>query len=118
MIAADAEAIAVAARDEHRQAVIGELHAGGHGQGPAVQGVHAISVYESGEIGRTPDAADGDHFMIGHLQFHQGLFHGREHTEISAAGAPVGLNFAFQAGQGYLAGSLYACRHRGFLLKP
>jgi hypothetical protein len=64
VIAANAKAISVAASQEHRQFVIGELYSGGYSQRPAVQGMHAVCVDEPRKVGRTPDAADGDHIVI------------------------------------------------------
>lgn len=36
--------------------------------------------------------------MVRDLQLDQSFLDGREHTEIAAAGAPVGIDFAFQIG--------------------
>jgi hypothetical protein len=98
--------------------VIGELQTSGHGKGPAMQGVHAIGIYESWEIRGTSDPADSDHAVVRQLQFNQGLFDSHENTEITAAGTPVGLHFAFQISQSYLVGTLDASRHLSLLLKP
>src|SRR5215471_2853440 len=66
----------------------------------------------------TASAADGDHVMCRDLQLDQGLLKGREHAEVAAAGAPVGIDLAFQFGNGKLSGTLYAGCHRSLLLRP
>ena len=76
-----------------------------------MQCVHAISVDESRKIRRAPDAADGDHIVIGNLQLYQGLLDGRQHSEVAATGTPVGIDLAFQIGYRELRCSLYASGH-------
>ena len=73
VVAADPEAVAVAASHQYGQLVIGELHTGCYGQRPAVQSMHAIGIDVTGEVGRTADAADGDHVMVRDLQLDQGF---------------------------------------------
>ena len=85
--------------------MVSKLHTSGHGQSPAVQSVHAICIDVTREIGRTADAADGDDFMIRDLQLDEGFLNGREHAEIAAARAPVGIDFAFQIGHHEMLGS-------------
>ena len=118
MVPADPEAVPVATRHQYREFMIGKLQTGGHRQGTAVQGVHAIGIHVPGEVGGTTDAADGDDVMVRYAQFDQGFLNGSEHAEIAASGTPVGIDFAFQVCHAQLTGTLYACRHRRFLLRP
>ena len=97
VIAADAEAVAIAAGDQHSQIVVGQLHARGDSQRPAMQRVHAVGIDEAGEVGRAADAADGSHIVVGNLQLDERLLNRGEHAEIAAAGAPVGIDFAFRS---------------------
>ena len=106
VVAADAEAVAVAAGHQHGQIVIGELHSSGHRQRAAVQGVHAVGVDVAGKVGGTADTADGDHVVVRYLQLDQGLLDRGEHAKIAAAGTPVGIDFAFQIGHRHLTGTL------------
>src|SRR5260370_38367109 len=96
MVAADPEAVSVAARHHHGDLVIGELQTSGYRQRPTVQGVHAIGIRVAGEVGGATDAADGYHFMVRYLQLDQRLLDGRKHAEITASSAPVGIDFAYQ----------------------
>ena len=98
MAAADAEAVAVAAGDEDGHGVVGHLDAGGYGERAAVQGMHAVGVDEAGEVGRAADAADGGDIVLGDLQFDEGLLDGGEDAVVAAAGAPVGVDLAFEIG--------------------
>ena len=70
MVAADAVAVAVAAGYEHGQIVVRQLRASRHCQGAPVQGVHPVGVEVARQVGRTPDAADGQ-YLVG-LQTHLG----------------------------------------------
>src|SRR5690242_14934783 len=96
MIAADSEAVSVTAGDEDGKTVVGELDAGGHGEGASVERVHAVGVDVAGEVGGASDAADGADLMVGNLQLDQGFLHGGEDAEIAASGTPVRINFALQ----------------------
>ena len=48
MVAANSKSVTIAARHQYSQLMIGELQAGGHSQGTAVQGVHAIGIHVAG----------------------------------------------------------------------
>ena len=91
---ADAEAVAVAARDQDGHGVVGELHAAGNGERPAVQRVHAVGVDEAGEVGGAADAADRRDLVLRNLQFDQRLLYGGEDAEVPASRAPVGVDLA------------------------
>jgi hypothetical protein len=118
MVAANSKPIAVAACHQYSQLVISELHAGGHSQGAAMQRVHAIGIHIAGEVGRAANAADGDHVMHRYPQLDYGFLNSRKNTEITATGAPVGIGFALQVGQGKFSCTLYTGCHRCILLKP
>src|SRR3989449_148445 len=98
VVAADTETVAVTASHQYCQIVIGKLHPSRHRQRPAVQSVHAIGINETGKVGRTADATDGDHVMVRDLQLHEGFLYRSKHTEIAAARAPIRIDFAFQIG--------------------
>src|SRR5215469_132545 len=114
MISADAETVAVAAGYDDRQVVVRQLDPGGHGQRSAVQRVHPVGVDESWKIGRTADTADCDHVVVCNLQFDQRLLDRGQHSEIATSGTPVGIDFAFQVGQGYMPGGLQCGCHMLF----
>ena len=95
MVAADAEAVAIAAGADDLQLVVAELDAGADGEGAAVQGVHAVGVDEAGQVGGTADAADGHHLVRLQAQFEQRGLQRGQHRKIPAAGAPIGVDFAF-----------------------
>jgi hypothetical protein len=57
--------------------------------------------------------------MVWYAQLDEGFLNGREHAEIAASGTPIGIDSAFHIGHGQLlTGTLYACRHLRFLLRP
>src|SRR6266404_777341 len=114
MVAADAETVTVAASHEHGEFMIGELQTGGHGEGTAVEGVHAVGIHVAGKIGGTSDAADGDDVVVRYAEFDEGFLYGSKHTEIAASGTPVRIDSAFHIGHGQLTGTLYGCRHFAF----
>ena len=111
VIAADAEAIAVTAGDEHGELMVGHLDAGGDRQRAAVQGVHAVGLNEAGEVRGAADAADGDDLVIGNLELDEGLLHRGQHAEVAAAGAPVGIDAAFEIGRRERLRGFDYCRH-------
>src|SRR4029077_11270599 len=111
MVAADPEAVSVAAGHNHSQLVIGEFQPSGHREGPPAQRVHAIGVDVAWQIGGPADPAYGDDVVRRYLQLHQRFLQRGEHPEIAAAGTPVGIDFALQIGHRQLTGTLYAGRH-------
>ncbi len=98
--AADAEAVAIAAGDEHGERVVGHLDAGGDGERAAVEGVHAVGFDEAGEVGGAADAGDGGDFVLGDLELDEGFLDGGEDAVVAAAGTPVGFDAAFEVGHG------------------
>src|SRR5438876_5059948 len=76
-----------------------------------MQGVHPVRVDEPGKIGGAADAADGHNVVIGNLQVDERLLNRRQHPEVAAPRAPVGINPASQIGHRQLTCSLYACSH-------
>ncbi len=78
--------------------MIRQLQSSGHRQRPAVQGMHAVGIDITGEVGRTAYAADGDHVVVWNLQLDQGFLNRSEHAKIATSGAPVGIDLAFQIG--------------------
>ena len=70
VIAADTVAVPIAAGNEHRQIVVRQLGAGGHGQGTPMKGVHPVGVEVARQVGRAPNTADCQYLMG--LQTHLG----------------------------------------------
>src|SRR5438552_3940152 len=94
MVAADAEAVAIAAGADDFQLVVAELDASGNGKRASVQGVHAIGVDVARQVRRAADAAyDTDLMRLEAELEHRGLQRG-EHGEIAAAGTPIGMDAA------------------------
>ena len=96
MIATDAVPVAVAAGGDDLELVIGQLGSRGHGQGAAVQGVHAVGVEVAGQVRRAADAADGQDLVGLEPQLGDRLFQGREHAEVAAPRAPVRIDLALE----------------------
>ena len=94
MVAADAEAVAVAAGADDFQFVVAELDAGGHGQGPAMQGVHAVGVDVARQVRGAADAADDADLMRLQAELEQRGLERGEDGEIAAAGTPIGVDAA------------------------
>jgi len=111
VVAADPEAVAVAAGHRHRELVIGEFDARGHGQGAAVKRVHAVRAHVARQVRRTADAADRHYVMGLDLQIHQRLLECGENAKIAAPGAPIRIYLPFEIGQGYLLKQRHCCRH-------
>src|SRR4030095_10930098 len=59
----DSVPVAVSSGGDDLEFVIGQLGSRGHGQGAAVQGVHAVSVEVAVQVRRADDAADGQDFV-------------------------------------------------------
>src|SRR3989440_5960494 len=94
MVAADAEAVAIAAGADDFQFVVAELDAGSDGEGAAMQGVHAIGVDVARQVRGAADAADDADLMRLEAQLeHRGLERG-EHGEIAAARTPIWVDAA------------------------
>src|SRR5207244_13071457 len=70
VVATDPEAVAVAASDPDGQIVISKLHTSRHGQGPAMQSVHAICIDVTREIGdRKSTRLNSSHQIISYAVF-------------------------------------------------
>ena len=95
MIAANSEAVAITAGHDHGKIVIREFHSRGHSERAPVQRVHAVGTDVPWQVRGAADAADGHHVKRVDLQIDQRFLERREHAEISAAGAPVGIDLAF-----------------------
>ena len=102
VIAADAVPVAVSARHDDLQVMIGQLGSGGHRQGTAMQGVHAIRVEIAGQVRRAADAADGQDLVGLEPRLDDCLLQGREHAEVAASGTPIGIDLAFEILDRYL----------------
>src|SRR5262245_32450379 len=96
VIAADAVPVAVSARHDDLQLMIGQLGAGRHRQSAAMQGMHAIRVEIAGQVRRAADAADGQDLVRLEPRLDDCLLQSREHAEIAASGTPVGIDLAFE----------------------
>ena len=93
-----AEAVTITTGADDFQFVVAELEAGSHGKGATMQRVHAVGVDEAGEIGRTTDAAYGDHVVIWDLKIDQRLLNGGQHPEVATSGTPVRVHLALEVG--------------------
>ena len=69
-----------------------------------MQRVHAVGIDVAGKVGRTPDAANGDHVVVWDLKIDQRLLYRGQHSKITASGAPIGIDLAFQVGHRYVLG--------------
>ena len=94
MVAADAVAVAIAAGADDFQFVVAELDAGGHGKGPAMQGVHAVGVDIARQVRGAADAADDTDLMRLQAEVEQRGLERGEDGEIAAARTPVGVDAA------------------------
>src|SRR5205823_14549775 len=96
VIAADAVAVAVAARGDDLQAVIAQLNAAGNSHRAPMERVHAVGVDEAGEVRGAADAADDNDFVRLKPQFSQRQLQRREDTEVAATGTPVGVDLPLE----------------------
>ena len=92
----------VSTRHDDLQVVIGQLGSRGHGQGAAVQGVHAVCVEIAGQVRRAADAADGQDLVRREPDLDDRLLQRREHAEVAAPRAPVGIDFTLEVLDRYL----------------
>src|SRR5690606_24936495 len=80
---ADAVAVAVTPGGHHQQIPVGQLHGGGHGQGPAVDAVEAVGGHELGDLARAADARHA-HILVGlDAQVDGRRLHGPQHGEVA-----------------------------------
>ena len=86
VVAADGEEVAVTAEDHHIQFGIGELHARGEGNGPAVGGVVGIELDIAGSAARAADPRHHD----GLFQIDAASLHGHQTRGKSRADAAPG----------------------------
>src|SRR5687767_12947711 len=96
MIAADAIAIAVAARDDDLKLMIGHLGAGRYRQRAAMQRVHTVRADIARQVRRTADAADHHRFVRPNGQFRERLLERAQDAKVAASGAPIGFRFTFE----------------------
>src|SRR5882672_7316174 len=94
MVAADAEAISVAAGADDFQFVVAELDAGGHGERSAMQRVHAVGVDIARQVRGAADAANNTDLMRLQAQVEERGLEGGEDREIAATGTPIGMDAA------------------------
>ena len=102
MIATNAIAVAVAAGDKYGEVVVGQLGAGGHGQGAAMKSMHPVGIEITRQVGGTPDAADGQYLVRLQTQLRAGALQGVEDAEITASRAPVGIDLPPEVPRGQL----------------
>ncbi len=88
MVAADGEAIAVAAEEEDVQVGPGQADAGGERDGAAVNEMRAVAVDEIREARGTTDPGEGDDLLVIELPFLDDFVIGGEDGEVAAAGTP------------------------------
>ena len=89
VVAADAHPIAVAGDQPDIQFRIGQLDAGRHGRGAAVDGVEAIAFDVVGETAGAADARNEHRLGRVRAQFRQGTLHRLEDRIVAAARAPT-----------------------------
>ena len=94
VIAANAVAVAIAAGADDFQFVVRQLDAGGHSQGAAMQGVHAVGVDVARQVRGAADAADDTDLMRLQAEVEQRGLERGEDGEIAAARTPVGMDAA------------------------
>lgn len=92
MIESDALPVAISACNHHIERVVGEFGAARHRHGAPMQAVNAISVEESRQVRRAPNARDEEHILGGKIQLLGRNLQGAKHTEVAAPRTPVGLN--------------------------
>jgi hypothetical protein len=88
VVAADREAVAVAAGDQHREVGTRQLQAGGHRQGAAMHAVEAIHAGVGGNPRGAADAGDDRDFFRRQGQFGQGAGDRIQYGVIAATGTP------------------------------
>ncbi len=93
VVAADGEAVAVAADLPHVELGVGDLGAGGDGGGAPVDGVHAVGGHVMGQTAAAADAADDGDVLGCHADFGQCLVQTGEEEVISATRTPPRLPF-------------------------
>ena len=100
VIAADGEAVAVAADRHDVQLGAGDLDAGRERQGAAMDAVEAVRRDVAGEARRAADAGDDDRLPRLPLQLGHGAVEGGQGAEVAAARAPDGLQVGLVVGDG------------------
>jgi hypothetical protein len=109
MVAANREAVAVAAEEEDLEVGPGEADAGGERDAAAMDEVGAVAVDEIREARGAADAGEGDDFLVIDLAFLQDLVIAGENGEVAAAGTPRRVI----GGNGFF-GEFLALRSSGF----
>ncbi len=88
MVAADGEAVAVAAEQKDVQIGPGQADATGERDGTSMDEVGAVAVDEIGKARRAADAGEGDDFLVRNLAFLEDFVIAGENREIAAARTP------------------------------
>ena len=91
MVAADGEAVAVAAEEKDVQVGPGQADAGRERDGAAVNEMRAVAVHEIREARGTTDPGEGDDLLVIELPFLEDFVIGSEHREVAAARTPGGV---------------------------
>src|SRR5437660_3702107 len=88
MVAADGEAVAVAAKEEDVQVGPGQADATRERDGAAVNEVRAVAVDEIGKARRATDAGEGDDLLVIELAFLDDFVEGSQNGKVTATRAP------------------------------
>src|SRR5262249_35764823 len=96
MIAADAEAVAVARHHEDLQIGARQLEPGGDGRSPPVDRVKAVRVHVVREPARAADPGDEHDVLPGNAEIRHRLLHGAQDRVIPAARAPPNVLVRFE----------------------
>src|SRR5438445_8016907 len=104
MVAADGEAVAVAAKEEDVQVGPGQADAAGERDSAAVNEVRAVAVDEIGKARRATDAGEGDDLLVIELAFLEHFVEGSQNRKIPTTRAPGGTI----SGAGFL-GEFFSC---------
>ena len=88
MVAADGEAVAVAAEQKDVEVGASEADAAGQRDGSAMDEMGAVAIDEIGEARRAADAGEGDDFLVLELAFLDDLVIAGQNRKIPAARTP------------------------------
>ena len=88
MVAADREAVAVAAEEEHVQIGPGEADAAGERDCAAMNEMRAMAIDEIWKARGTTDSGESDDFLVLEVAFLEDFVKRSENGEIAATGTP------------------------------
>src|SRR5450755_2777595 len=88
MVAADAEAVAIAAEEEDVQVGPGQAHAAGERDGAPMDEVGAVAIDEIRKARGAADAGEGDDLFVIELAFLEDFVIAGENGEVATAGTP------------------------------